>query len=116
MSDHNYFDKPFLNKVKLNFKKAGVKVIYKALILYHVFKHKKTPTLDKALIVFALGYFILPIDAIPDFIVGLGYTDDLAVILGTIDKVSSNITVSIEENAKNDLDKLFGYDCQKLLD
>lgn len=118
MADYskNYSEESFNDKVKINFKKAGVKVIYKALILYHVLKNNKTPTLDKALIVGALGYFILPFDVIPDFIIGLGYTDDLAVLLGAIDKVSANITDIIVENAKNDIDNLFGDNIRELLD
>lgn len=113
---NKYFDNSFLSKVKLNFKKAGVKVIYKALILYHVLKHDITPTLDKALIIGALGYFILPFDVIPDFIIGLGYTDDLAVLLGAIDKVSINITDSIKEKAKSDLVNFFGEENNELLE
>lgn len=39
-----------------------------------------TPLRDKAVLLGALAYFIAPVDAIPDFIAGLGYTDDLAVL------------------------------------
>lgn len=31
-----------------------------------------------------LGYVVSPIDAIPDVIVGLGFTDDMAVVAGTV--------------------------------
>ena len=36
---------------------------------------------EKGIIIGALGYFILPIDLIPDFIAGLGYTDDIGAML-----------------------------------
>ena len=52
-----------------------------------------------AYIVGALGYFILPIDLVPDFIAGLGYTDDLAVIAILMKHLKDNITPEIELRA-----------------
>ena len=40
----------------------------------------------------ALAYFILPFDTIPDFILGLGYTDDAALIVGAIALAQAHIT------------------------
>jgi uncharacterized membrane protein YkvA (DUF1232 family) len=40
------------------------------------------------LIVAAIIYFVMPIDALPDFIAGLGFTDDAAVLMWTFSKVS----------------------------
>ena len=40
-----------------------------------------TPLPIRATLFGALAYFILPFDAIPDFLLGLGYTDDAAVLL-----------------------------------
>ena len=40
----------------------------------------------------ALAYFILPIDIIPDFLLGLGYTDDAAVLLTAFNTCKSYIT------------------------
>ncbi len=39
-----------------------------------------TPLRDKAVLLGALAYFIMPVDAVPDFITLLGFTDDLAVL------------------------------------
>ena len=54
---------------------------------------------DKAYIVGALGYFILPIDLVPDLIAGLGYTDDLAVIAILMKHLKDNLTPEIELRA-----------------
>ncbi|PEO50494.1 hypothetical protein CN563_02685 [Bacillus sp. AFS026049] len=46
-------------------KKAGVKVVYVALLLFYTLQKPTTPVWAKTVIVGALGYFILPIDLIP---------------------------------------------------
>jgi uncharacterized membrane protein YkvA (DUF1232 family) len=50
-----------------------------------------TPSKVKAMLMAALAYFVLPIDAIPDFLAGLGYTDDAAVIAATVALVARHI-------------------------
>jgi uncharacterized membrane protein YkvA (DUF1232 family) len=51
----------------------------------------KTPAGVKAMLMAALAYFVLPFDAIPDFLAGLGYGDDAAVIAGTVALVARHI-------------------------
>ena len=52
----------------------------------------KTPTRVKATLLAALAYFVLPIDVIPDFITGLGFTDDATVLMAAIGLVSTHMT------------------------
>jgi len=56
----------------------------------------------------ALGYFILPTDAIFDFTPLIGYTDDLGVLLFALTQVSSNITPEIKAKARKKLRDWFG--------
>jgi uncharacterized membrane protein YkvA (DUF1232 family) len=50
-----------------------------------------TPSRVKGVLFAALAYFVMPFDLIPDFIVGLGYTDDAAVLAAAIGLVSRHI-------------------------
>ena len=70
----------FWIKVKKMVRSAGVKVVYSALLLFYTYRRRETPKWAKKVIIGALGYFISPIDAIPDLTPFLGYTDDLSVL------------------------------------
>ncbi|MEA2011752.1 MAG: DUF1232 domain-containing protein [Verrucomicrobiota bacterium] len=61
-------------------KSVGKGLIHKAVVLYVILTNEDTPTWLKISIVVALGYFICPLDAVPDFIPFAGYADDLAVL------------------------------------
>jgi len=50
------------------------------LAVYFSARDEETPLRSKGLMFAALAYFVLPTDAIPDFIAGLGFTDDAAVL------------------------------------
>lgn len=54
--------------------------IRQAILLYYCMKDADTPKAVKALIIGGLGYLILPVDVVPDYIVALGWLDDVAII------------------------------------
>lgn len=66
----------------------------------------RTPTGAKAILLGALGYFIVPIDMIPDILGAFGYGDDLAVILAAIKAVESSITDTHRDKAREQIDRL----------
>ena len=106
--EQHYNDNSFWNKVLSMAKKAGLKVIYIALLLYYTLKSRNVSNKDKAIICGALGYFIFPIDIIPDYIPFIGYTDDMTVLLYAYRKIKSNIDENIREKAKYKLNSIFG--------
>lgn len=55
-------------------------VLRLALAFWYCLLDADTPTRAKAIILAAVGYFILPVDAIPDVIPGVGHTDDLGAL------------------------------------
>ena len=87
---------------------AGCKLIYCALLLYYVLKSPDVLLKDKAMIIGALGYFILPIDLIPDFIPVVGYADDMAALAACYNAVKDNVTPEIEQQAQEKLADWFG--------
>ncbi|HVZ14690.1 MAG TPA: YkvA family protein [Bauldia sp.] len=64
-----------------------------------------TPHSVRAILIGALAYFVLPFDAVPDFLAGIGYTDDVTVLLGAIAMVRSHITAAHREAARRALDE-----------
>ncbi len=69
---------------------------------------KQVSVKTKLSIAAALGYFILPADAIFDLAPLIGYSDDLGVLLFALSQVSSNITPEIRQKARRKLGDWFG--------
>lgn len=98
--EKNYSEDGLWKKIGNVAKKAGLKTVYMVLLLYYVLMSDSTPKKYKAMIIGALGYFILPLDAIPDFVPAVGYTDDMAALAGAILAVAKCISPEIEAQAK----------------
>jgi len=95
-----YSEKNFWNKVQKYALSAGVKVIYAVLLLYYALKEPKTPSWAKGVIFSALGYFISPLDAIPDIVPIAGYTDDLGVLALALVAVGMFIDNNVKSKAR----------------
>jgi uncharacterized membrane protein YkvA (DUF1232 family) len=63
----------------------------------------ETPHSVRATLLAALAYFVLPTDAIPDFLAGIGFGDDAAVLFAAITMVRTHITPVHREAAKRAL-------------
>jgi uncharacterized membrane protein YkvA (DUF1232 family) len=72
---------------------------------YCAFDHG-TPLQVKATLVATIAYFVLPIDAIPDVLPVLGFTDDAAVLATAIKLVANHIRPLHREAARSALDRL----------
>jgi uncharacterized membrane protein YkvA (DUF1232 family) len=73
---------------------AGDIAIRNAITLYVLLTEKGVPWWLKASILAALGYFVCPIDAIPDFLPG-GFVDDIVVMCAVVAEASSCVTTSV---------------------
>ena len=62
-----------------------------------------TPARVRGILLAALAYFILPLDFVPDFLMFVGFSDDVAVLTAAIAAVRSNITDAHRDAAKEAL-------------
>lgn len=65
-----------------------------------------TPLKVKGILLAALAYFILPFDVVPDFILGLGFTDDMAVLFTAVNLIRTHLTEAHRDRAREALDRL----------
>jgi uncharacterized membrane protein YkvA (DUF1232 family)/uncharacterized tellurite resistance protein B-like protein len=103
-----YSDESFWEKLKKFAVSAGKEVVEKALTLYYTAQNPNVPAWAKTVVVGALTYFISPVDAIPDILVGVGFTDDLGVLLAAIAAVSIYINAETKQQAKQKMSEWFG--------
>lgn len=88
-------------------KKAARQVPFmdEVVAAYYCALDSKTPLRAKAVLLAALGYFVLPVDTIPDVILGLGFTDDIAVLTAAITAMRAHMTQAHRMAAREALDR-----------
>ncbi len=105
-----YRESSFRNKIVRVAAGIGLAATEEALCLYYLLRsgsHRLTAQ-DKVMIIGALGYFVMPIDLIPDFILtAVGFSDDVAVIMLVLDVLEKKITPDIRMLAHNRACALF---------
>ncbi len=62
-----------------------------------------TPHRVRAVLLGALAYFVMPLDAIPDILAGIGFSDDVTVLVAAIAMVRAHITPAHRAAAKKAL-------------
>tara|TARA_R110002167_G_scaffold366254_1_gene594011 strand:- start:8952 stop:9278 length:327 start_codon:yes stop_codon:yes gene_type:complete len=107
MSDENFDEKGFWKKIGQYAAKAGREVIEKALTLYYVASDSDTPVWARGALFAALAYFISPLDAIPDVLVGIGFSDDLAVMAAALAAAVAYQKAEHVERARQQLSRWF---------
>jgi len=58
---------------------------------YYCAVDPKTPTRVRGILLAALGYFVLPIDVVPDVFAVVGFTDDIAVLATAFRMIQGHI-------------------------
>ena len=105
-----FSQKAFIDKIQRIAKRAGVKLVYAALILYYTLESDKVSVKDKAIIIGALGYLISPLDVMPDAIPIAGLGDDLAVLIYVLHKIWGDVSEDIKRKAYDKLTAWFDED------
>ena len=70
------------------------------LAAYYCAFDRATPVQVKAALVGALAYFVLPLDAVPDMLPVVGFTDDAAVLLTALRIVAGHMRPEHREAAR----------------
>lgn len=104
--EKEYSDEGFWEKLKAYASTAGKDVVEVALKLYYTMRDPDTPDTAKAIIIGALAYFIIPIDAVADLLPG-GYVDDWGALMGALWTVSKHIKEEHTQKAKDKLNEWF---------
>jgi len=94
----------FVTKIKANL--AKITFLRDAVAMYKAAVDPDVQNVNKAICFAALAYFIMPIDAIPDVIPILGFTDDAAMIAGAIKSMGNVITDKHRREAEEFLQSL----------
>jgi uncharacterized membrane protein YkvA (DUF1232 family) len=85
---------------------AHVPFASEALAVWYCARDDETPVAAKGMMFAALAYFVLPVDAIPDFIAGIGYTDDAAVFVAMLSIVGKNLKPKHREAARAAIERI----------
>jgi uncharacterized membrane protein YkvA (DUF1232 family) len=102
-----YSETGFWEKVKNFAKVAGAGVLEPALKLYYASQDSATPAWARAVCYGALGYFISPVDAIPDITPVVGYADDLGVLVAALATVAVHVKETHAKQARETLHNWF---------
>ncbi|GAA4527974.1 YkvA family protein [Chelativorans composti] len=62
-----------------------------------------TPPRVRGILFAALAYFVMPVDIVPDFLAGFGFTDDVTVLLTALTAVKAHIRPAHRLAARNAL-------------
>jgi uncharacterized membrane protein YkvA (DUF1232 family) len=105
----NYFTTGgFILKLSTNLRHIGQQSVYGMLLLLYAFKEKSTPIWAKNIVIGVLGYFINPLDLMPDLTPFIGYTDDLGLLAFGLVTIAAYISHPVREKAKSKMIKIYG--------
>ncbi len=106
--EKSYSEGGFWGKAQKYASKVGMEGTRQALRLYYALRNPEMPARTKTMIYGALGYFISPLDLIPDFIPAVGFTDDIWALAAAIAVAATYITDDVKKQADAKLTEWFG--------
>jgi uncharacterized membrane protein YkvA (DUF1232 family) len=85
---------------------ASIPFIDEVVAAYYCALDPETPASVRTTLLAALAYFVVPLDIVPDFVLGLGFSDDITVLFTTIGLVRQHIGERHRTAARIALDRL----------
>ncbi len=99
--DVRYVEKGFWGKTR---RMAGrVPFVLDLTAAWYCAVDRRTPVYVKAVLMGALAYFVVPVDIVPDIILGAGLVDDATVLATAISGIASHIKPDHIEKARRSL-------------
>lgn len=99
---------PSAERLRKIARRAGVEIARKALQLYFVLRRPETPAWAKRAVIGALAYLVLPLDAVPDLLPLVGFTDDLTVLTAALGTVAFYVNDEVRDAADMKVNAWFG--------
>lgn len=96
------------SKIKKLAVKIGKPILYPVMLMYFAYHRKDTPKWAKKIILGGLVYLVVPVDALPDVIPVVGFSDDLSVILASLGAVAFYIDDEVRIKAKDKINMWLG--------
>jgi uncharacterized membrane protein YkvA (DUF1232 family) len=81
-------------------RRAGEALLLPALTAWHLARDPNTPREAKFALFAALAYLVLPADAVPDLLPGIGFTDDFAALTAALGIAARVVTMDLLEKAQ----------------
>jgi uncharacterized membrane protein YkvA (DUF1232 family) len=107
----HFSDEGFWDKVTRFGAKLGRESLERVATLYYCMCDPDTSWTAKAAIVAALGYFVLPLDVVPDIIPVAGFADDAAIILNATLAVAAHVKEEHRQKARVLVGGMLGEAC-----
>jgi uncharacterized membrane protein YkvA (DUF1232 family) len=95
-----YSDQAFWKKLQSLTGTGWCSLLKQVLALYVLLKAPSTSLALKVVLLGVLGYFIAPVDAIPDFTPLIGYSDDLSLIGLVLNRLGDAMTPALEREVQ----------------
>ena len=95
-----YSERAFWRKLGAMPRTAGLVVVEKAVTLYVILTDRSTPLAVRLLVIAVLGYFICPLDGIPDALPLVGYLDDVTAMAIVLARLSHLVTPDVKRRVE----------------
>lgn len=96
----NFSESQFWKKLQHHASRAGFELVEKALTLYFVLQKPDLPAWARSSVIGALGYFLWPMDTVPDFMPLVGFSDDLTVLAAALTAIAMHVDDDVRQRAK----------------
>jgi uncharacterized membrane protein YkvA (DUF1232 family) len=106
--NEEFDDQGFWSKVTGAVRNAGEAAVTQAFKAYFVAQATTTPTWAKAVLYGALVYFVLPLDAVPDALPVVGFSDDVTALGAALVATQAHATEETDMQAETATRRLFG--------